>query len=144
MANKKYIAGAGIFVAVTGLVLIAGLQIGKGNAVSAAVQTDAPPTSEKIETLKTDLDKMAQYELAHGCTTINQFGRKEFCGESKQKVDTLHAQLVTEVKKLEQRDPAVIAAITANIRNLTDDSGLAVEFDSSAANPYTVNNPVRT
>ena len=143
MVNKKYITGAGIFVAAAGFVLIGGLQISKGNAVSAAVQTDAPPTSEKIESLKTSLDKTAQYELAHGCTTTDQFGRKEFCEESKQKVDSLHAQLVTEIRKLEQRSALAIAAVTANIRTLAGDPALEVSFDSTASDPYTAGGGVR-
>lgn len=146
MAKKNYVIGAGILAVAAGLAIgiAGGFQAGKASPVSAAVQTVADPlTNEKVEALKADLDKIAQYELAYGCTTTDKFGRKEFCGESKQKVDSLHAQLAAEVRKIQQRDPAAVAAVVSNIRVLTGDSNLAVEFDSSAANPYTVGNLLR-
>lgn len=145
MAKKNYLIGAGI-VAVVGLAIgiAGGFQAGKASPASAAIQTvPGPLTNEKIESLKTDLDKVAQYELAYGCTTTNQFGRKEFCGESKQKVNALHDQLAAEVRKLQERDSASVAAVVSNIRILTGDSNLSVTFDSSAANPYTVGSSQR-
>jgi hypothetical protein len=146
MAKKNYVIGAGVIAVAVGLTvgLAGGFRIGKSNTASAAPQTVAGPlTSEKVEALKIDLDKTAQYELAYGCTTADKFGRKEFCGESKQKVDALHAQLVAEVRKLEERDPAAVATVVANIQALAGDSNLAVEFDSTASNPYTANDAVR-
>lgn len=146
MAKKNYLIGAGILAVAAGLAIgmAGGFQASKANPASAATQTiPGPLTNEKIESLKADLDKVAQYEMEYGCTTTDKFGRKEFCGESKQKVDALHDQLATEVRKLQERDPAAVAAVVSNIRQLTGDSNLAVEFNSSAANPYTVDSQVR-
>jgi hypothetical protein len=146
MAKKNYLIGAGILAVAAGLAigLADGFQASKANPASAAEQTvPGPLTSEKIESLKANLDKVAQYEMAYGCTTADKFGRKEFCGESKQKVDALHDQLAAEVRKLQERDPAAVAAVVSNIREFTGDSNLSVEFNSSAANPYTTGNQVR-
>ena len=146
MAKKNYLIGAGILAVAAGLAIgiAGGFQAGKASPASAATQTvPGPLTNEKIETLKADLDKVAQYELAYGCTKTDEFGRKEFCGESKQKVDALHDQLAAEVRELQERDPASVSAVVSNIWELAGDSNLAVEFNSSAANPYTVDNQVR-
>lgn len=143
MAKKQIVIGAGTLAVIAGLALgvVSGFTASKGeitNAQVASVQVAGPNTNEKIEQLKTELESVAQYEQAYGCTEVNKYGQKEFCANSKARIDALHRQLVDEVLKqeLSQRSPEAIAAVKARIQQL---AGASVEltYQGNSSNPYT-------
>lgn len=139
---KKYIIGAGTVAIMAGLAIgiIWGFGSSKGDISSAEKSSiPGPHTNEKIEALKTELDKVTQYEMAYGCVEQNEYSQDVLCGDSKVRVEAIHKQLVDEWKKLEQRSPEAAAAAMSNIRKLTDKPSLEIIFNGTSANPYTNN-----
>jgi len=96
-----------------------------------------PPTNPTIEALRTELEKATQQELKNGCTEWDpRTGQYLLCGASKERVEALHARLVEEVRKAEQRDPESIARVTGRIRAMMEAPSLEVTFQGTSANPY--------
>lgn len=94
-------------------------------------------TNERIESLKLQIDKTAEYEKAYGCLEKDQNGRGPFwCGKSKIKMDVLESELTAEIRNHQIRTPEVIAVVTANIREITENPYLAVSFGGKFSNPY--------
>lgn len=140
--TKKYFAIFGIIVAIAGLAIgiIWGFGSSKGN-VSSADKPSVPGqhTNEKIEALKSELDKVTQYEMAYGCVEKDKHGQDVLCGNSKARVEALNKQLNDEWKKSEKRSPAEVETVVSNIRKLTGKLSLEINFNGTSANPYTSN-----
>lgn len=135
--------GVGVVVVLAGIAIGAGagLSFVRGKAVSAKIASLSVPgeyTNEEIERLKKELDETANYEASYGCMTFGVFGDPEFCGESKEKIDALHSELVDAVRELElsKRSDQDIASVKIAITQATGAAGELV-FEGTSANPYT-------
>lgn len=117
-----------------GLVLgvVWGLTLTFGSATHATEQI-----TSRIDALVTEIDRTAQQELAQGCVEMNVFGQKEFCGESKEKMDALHEEIMTAIRAEKVRSAREVAEVKANIRTVTGNSNLELRFDTKVSNPYT-------
>ena len=130
-----------IFAFVVGFSLITGLGIGSLLKPSAAT---APPESvvgysanPTLEALKAELERVTQEELAKGCVRWDSTTNQQVpCGSSKERVEAIHARLVEETLKAEQREPEAVARVSARIRALREDPSLEVFFQGTSANPY--------
>lgn len=132
-----------IFAFVVGFSLISGLGIGSLLKPSAATAPPARvsgyPTNPTVEALKAELEKATQEELAKGCVERgSKTGQPVFCGSSKGRVEAIHARLVEETLKAEQREPETVARVIARIRALREDPSLEVFFQGTSENPYLV------
>ncbi len=144
MAKKQFVIGAGALALVFGIALgVSGFTISKGSPVSAQVQPDnsavaGPHTNAAIESIKTELDSVTQYESAYGCLTFGRGGQSEFCGESKERIEKLENKLTEEIHKLELsgRSPEALAQVKSNIESLAERKA-DVTFEGTSANPYT-------
>lgn len=120
---------------------IYGIAITVGTPTTAAQPTVFVPgqeTNEKIEALKLQIDKTAEYEKVYGCLEKDQNGNGPFwCGRSKIKMDTLESELTAEIQKHQIRNPEIIALVTANIREVTENPNLVVTFEGRFNNHYT-------
>lgn len=111
-----------------------------GLVTQAKKQTTFTPgneTNTAIENLKSEIDATAKYELAHGCVKENEFGRSEFCGKSKERMDALNNKLTKAVRKHEVRSAEEVAVVVKNIRNVAELPSLNVSFEARVSNPYT-------
>lgn len=119
---------------------IYGIAITVGMPTIAAQPTVFVPgqeTNERIEALKLQIDKTAEYEKVYGCLEKDEKGRGPFfCGESKKKMDALHAELTAEMQKNQVRTPGEVAVVTANIREIAENPNLEVTFGGRFSNPY--------
>lgn len=111
-----------IFLSVTiGLLLIGGIfffvyyQSGQGVDISKDYPAGNP------EVILQELERVTQYELANGCVQTDDRGNRLFCGESKTKVDALHAQYQEALKAQFQPNPQAENSIRTfmNEPNLT-------------------------
>lgn len=96
-------------------------------------------TNEKIESIKSELDSVVQYEMAYGCVNVNKNKDPEFCGDSKKRIDDLESQLTDEVRKLElsQKSSEQITLLQNNIRTLVGNAKTSITFQGTSNNPYT-------
>ncbi len=138
MTSKKYISFAVIM-----LGLIAGgiwgvfMTIGRDStAAQPTAFVAGSETNEKIEKLRTELEKTAEYEVAYGCTENDQFGEIVLCGKSKEKVDKLHDELINEFRKHQIRSPKEVEVVKKNIRSLRSDETLELTFQGTFSNLY--------
>ncbi|WP_376791297.1 hypothetical protein [Thermoflexus sp.] len=130
-----------IFASVIGFSLIAGLGIRSVlNRSAPAAQPESAagrPAHPTIEALKAELERATQEELTKGCVERDpQTGEPVLCGSSKARVEAIHARLVEETLKVEQREPEAVARVIARIRALREDPSLEVFFQGTSANPY--------
>lgn len=144
MPKNKIIIGASMLAVAIGLAIgvVSGFTASKGEITQAQtvpVRVSGSYTNERIESLKAEMDSVAQYEKAYGCTEINKYGNTEFCDNSKIRVDTLHQQLVDELHKqeLSMRSPEAIDAVKARIKSFAGDSSEEITFEGTSGNPYT-------
>lgn len=126
---------------VVGLSLIAGLGIGSvlKSPASAAQPGNVAghPTNPTIEALKAELERATQEELTKGCVERDsRTGQPVLCGSSKERVEAIHARLVEETLKAEQREPEAVARVIARIRAMREDPSLEVSFQGTSGNPY--------
>lgn len=132
-----------IFAFVVGCSLILALGISsllKPSAATAPPESvNGYPANPTIEALKAELERVTQEELAKGCVGRDpQTGQMVLCNSSKERVEAIHARLVEETLKAEQREPEAVARVSARIRALRDDPSLSVFFQGTSANPYLV------
>lgn len=110
-----------------------------GSPAPTAAPNGSPGASLSVEArisdLRDRLERLTAEELAEGCTTIDRFGQRVFCGESKEKVDRLHDELAAAIQEMERQDTDVARA-TELIREVTEDPGREVVFRGTSANPY--------
>ncbi len=97
-------------------------------------------TNERIEQLKSELEKTAQYEMVYGCTENDQLGQKVFCGASKTKIDKLGQEIQNEILKQTKRSDRDIAEVKSKIKKIREDNSLTFEFQGKFTNPYTEKN----
>ncbi|MBC7228340.1 MAG: hypothetical protein H5T61_14095 [Thermoflexales bacterium] len=123
--------------------LIVGLSVGSvlKPPVSSARSENAAgyPTNPTVEALKAELERVTQEELAKGCVEQDaRTGQRVLWGSSRERVDAIHARLVEETLKAEQREPEAVARVVARIRSLRGDPSLEVSFQGTSGNPYLV------
>ncbi|WP_376792360.1 hypothetical protein [Thermoflexus sp.] len=127
--------------------LAAGLSLIAGLGIWSVLNRSAPaarpesvagrPAHPTIEALKAELERATQEELAKGCVERDsKTGQPVLCGSSKARVEAIHARLVEETLKAEQREPEAVARVIARIRALREDPSLEVFFQGTSANPY--------
>lgn len=139
---KKNVALLGIFIVTFGFVIgiIWGFGLSNGNVSEANKSNVAGShSSEKMEELKAEIEKVTQYEMAYGCVEKDKNGEDVLCGDSKIKVEALNRQLKDEWLKLEKRNEKDIENVKSNIRKLAGKTSLDVEFAGTSSNPYTNN-----
>lgn len=114
------------------------LTVGKSTtAAQPAVFVPGQETNEKIEALKSQINKTAEYEKVYGCLEKDQNGNGPFwCGKSKTKMDALESELTAEIQKHQIRTPEIVAIVTANIREIAENPNLQVTFGGKFSNPY--------
>jgi hypothetical protein len=118
-----------------------GVVITTGRATEAKDQSQTafvpgPETNEKIEKLKGELEKTAEYEKVHGCVKKDELGNEVFCGTSKDKVKKLNDELMGEFRKQQMRNPEEVEKVKKNIRDLKEDQLLEIAFEGSFTNPF--------
>lgn len=120
--------------AMTGLIISIGQNAGAKDTGGTIVP--GAKTSARIEELKSEIDKTAQYEFAYGCTQTNEFGQKVFCGKSKDRLEALNKELEKEVRKQTIRSDSEVAIIKSKIRTFRGDSSLEAEYESNFSSPF--------
>ncbi len=107
-------------------------------AAQPAVFVPGQETNERIEALKVQIDKTAEYEKVYGCLEKDKNGNGPFwCGKSKIKMDALESELTAEMQKHQIRTPELVAIVTANIREIAENPNLEVVFGGRFNNHYT-------
>ncbi len=96
-------------------------------------------TNETIESLKSELERIVEYEMAYGCVEFTENKEPKFCGDSKKRIDNLESQLTDELHKLElgQKSSEQITLLENTIRTLSGQSSSVITFQGTSNNPYT-------
>lgn len=98
--------------------------------------SDTGDQSEKqIDALKRSLDSAVQHETMFGCVEQSIFGSK-FCGESKERIEKLEADLSGLLLKHQARSREEQEKVTHLIRAFRGNPDLAIAFDGSSATPF--------